>query len=100
MKRSMINKNIIVIAVILVINSGCKKMLDINHDPNNPSLSQGTPQLVQPAAVLASAGKIGGDIAILGALWSEYTTQSALANQYKNIDQYDIKSGDITLNNL
>jgi len=81
--------------MLLLTAIGCKRTLDINQDPNNPSLSQGTPRLVFPAAVMATAGKVGGDLAIVGGIWGEYITQSAQANQYKYIDAYDVKSTDL-----
>jgi len=97
MKLDMINKKTIfsgLIAVVL-LGTACKKTLDINQDPNNPSLDQGNPRLVFPAAVMSTAGRVGGDLAILGGIWGEYITQSALANQYKYIDAYDVKSTDL-----
>lgn len=78
----------------LVAGTGCKKQLDINYDPANPLVEQGTPRLVFPAATLSTAGRVGGDMAILGGLWAQYWTQSATANQYKNIDAYNLKSAD------
>src|SRR5215470_5216544 len=95
--KSSINKKTILSGLLslLLLAPACKKALDINHDPNNPSLQQGTPNLVMPAAVMATAGMVGGDIAILGGIWSQYVTQSALANQYKFIDAYDVKSTDL-----
>jgi len=74
---------------------GCKKTLDINQDPNNPSLDVGTPKLVFPAAVMSVAGREGGDLAILGAIYGEYVAQSAASNQYKYIDAYNVKSSDL-----
>lgn len=79
------------IAALLVMTIACKKALDINQDPNNPSLSQGSPKLVFPAAVMATAGRVGGDLAILGGIWGEYLTQSSQSNQYKYIDAYDVQ---------
>jgi len=95
--KSNINKKTILSGLLslLLLATACKKALDINQDPNNPSLDQGNPKLVFPAAVMATAGMEGGDIAILGGIWGEYVTQSALANQYKNIDAYDVKSTDL-----
>lgn len=81
--------------LLFVAASGCKKTFDINHDPNNPSLEVGTPQLVFPIGVMGTAGVEGGDLAILGGILGEYITQAALAGQYKNIDQYDLKSTDL-----
>ncbi len=84
------------IAMLIILGgAGCKRTLDINTDPNNPSLSQGNPKLVFPAAVMATTGRVGGDLALLGGIWGEYVTQSALANQYKYIDAYDVKSTDL-----
>ena len=98
MKMKMLNTKIIIpcsLLMLLLTAIGCKRTLDINQDPNNPSLSQGTPRLVFPAAVMATAGKVGGDLAIVGGIWGEYITQSAQANQYKYIDAYDVKSTDL-----
>ena len=81
--------------LLLVSCFGCKKTLDINKDPNNPSLDVGTPKLVFPAATMSVAGAEGGDLAILGAIYGEYITQSAASNQYKYIDAYNIKSVDL-----
>ncbi|ANE52019.1 SusD/RagB family nutrient-binding outer membrane lipoprotein [Flavisolibacter tropicus] len=90
-----LKKGVLAAAVLaMLVGSGCKKQLDINTDPNNPPVEQGTPRLVFPAAVLSTTGRVGGDMAILGGLWSQYWTQSATANQYKNIDMYNLKSAD------
>ncbi|AYD49183.1 SusD/RagB family nutrient-binding outer membrane lipoprotein [Arachidicoccus soli] len=89
------NKNIIVSALVFMsfsILCSCQKQLDINHSPNNPALDLGSPQIVFPGAVLATAAKTGGDLAILGGLWSEYYTQSAVASQYRSLVQYNIQS--------
>jgi hypothetical protein len=91
-------KNKIIIAALimssLLISEGCKKTLDINHDPNNPGLEVGTPKIVFPVAVMGVAGVEGGDLALIGGLWGEYITQGATSNQYKNIDQFDMKTTD------
>ncbi len=79
----------------IVAGSGCKKTLDINHDPNNPSLETGTPKIVFPVAVMSVAGVEGGDLALLGGILGEYVTQAAASSQYKTIDQYDLKTTDL-----
>lgn len=93
----MINRKIILPGILFVVflASSCKKPLDINQDPNNPSLEQGNPRLVFPAAVMATVGRVGGDLALLGGIWGENFTQSAQANQYKDIDAYNVKSTDL-----
>jgi len=68
----------------------CKKTLDINESPNVPGQQQATPKLVFPSAVMSTAAQVGGEYAILGALWGEYATQSAFANQYRTIEQYNL----------
>lgn len=78
----------------LFMGVSCKKLLDINQNPNVPTLDEGNPKLVFPAAVLATTGKVGGDLTILGGMWAENYTQAASSNQYKYIDAYDVKSTD------
>ncbi len=85
----------LIFLLVILIASGCKKTLDINHDPNNPSLETGTPKIVFPVSVMGVAGIEGGDIAILGGILGEYVTQAAAASQYKTIDQYDLKTTDL-----
>src|SRR5215210_5671814 len=80
---------------VLLVGTSCKKTLDINRDPSNPSQEQGNPRLLFPAAVMATAGRVGGDLAIVGGIWGEYVTQSAQSNQYKYIDAYNVKSNDL-----
>ena len=103
MKVKILNKKIFIAAGILgvfFVGSGCKKQLDINQDPNNPTLAQGTPALVFPAAVVATAAKTGGDLALIGGLWSQYYTQSSSANQYTNFDSYNLPTTDATINSI
>ena len=68
----------------------CKKQLDINTDPNNPSVDQLTPKLVFPAAVSSVAGRIGSDYAIFGGIWAEYYAQGTTASQFKGIEDYNV----------
>ncbi len=75
--------------------SSCKKQLDINHDPNNPSTDQATPKLLFPAAVISAASAIGGELAIIGMLWSEYTTEDVSSSQYRNFDSYNVSNSDL-----
>ncbi len=79
---------------IILFDTGCKKQLDINQDPNYPTLSQGNPSLVFPVAVLATTGKVGGDLEIVGGMWSQFFTQAVLAQQYTDVDSYNLNSTD------
>jgi len=66
----------------------CAKSLDINIDPYDPSEQDATPELLFPSGVTYSAAKIGGDLQLIGAYWSQHYTQSNTASQYQNIDSY------------
>ncbi|WP_276500506.1 SusD/RagB family nutrient-binding outer membrane lipoprotein [Terrimonas pollutisoli] len=92
MKR--LNKTLFFTLAGIIFLAACKKELDINTDPNNPSLSQGTPKLVFPVAVASTAGRLGGDLAILGGIWSQYWTQNTTSNQYKEIDAFGLTKTD------
>ncbi len=89
-----LNIKLIAFCSALLLMSSCKKQLDINIDPNNPALTQGSPKLVFPGAVASSIGRIGGDLAILGGIWSQYWTQNNTSNQYKTIDAFDLSKSD------
>lgn len=81
--------------LVLFLHTGCKKQLDINHNPNVPGVDNGTPAVVFPAAVFGTTGAIGGPLAILGGIWGQYVTQSAFSSQYKTIDSYQLGSNDL-----
>jgi hypothetical protein len=98
MKMKVSNNNkmmFLLLACAVITGLGCKKTFDINKDPNNPPLSAATPKLVFPVAAMSVAGVEGGDLALLGGILGEYVTQAASASQYKNIDQYDLKTTDL-----
>jgi hypothetical protein len=84
----------LIILVIIFAAPGCKKVLDINKSPNVPGQEQASAKLVFPSAVMATAAQVGGEYAILGALWGEYATQSAFANQYRTWEQYNLNGLD------
>ena len=75
--------------------SACQKQLDINQDPNNPSTDQATPTLLFPAAEISAASAIGGELAIIGMLWCEFTTEDVSSSQYRNFDSYNVTSTDL-----
>jgi hypothetical protein len=93
MKKNIYISTIFILTIIF--SFGCKKITDINVSPNNPPLSKATPQVLFPSGVAASAGMIGGELNILGAIWSQYYTQNNLANQYRNIDSYNLTKEDL-----
>ncbi|HMV09918.1 MAG TPA: SusD/RagB family nutrient-binding outer membrane lipoprotein [Cyclobacteriaceae bacterium] len=73
--------------------SACSDFLDINHDPN--ATTDAPVDLILPAATLSTASVVGGQYAVLGAMWSQHWTQSNSANQYKNIDGFNLASSDL-----
>jgi hypothetical protein len=85
---------------LALTNISCKKQLNINQDPSVPPLSGGTPAIVFPAAVLATTGKVGGDLAIVGGIWSQFFTQSDLAQQYVQTESYNLPSTDNFVNGV
>ncbi|ACT93932.1 SusD/RagB family nutrient-binding outer membrane lipoprotein [Dyadobacter fermentans] len=73
----------------------CNDWLDVNEDPNNPRTVPA--EYVLPAAQASLAGTVGGDLAIIGGMWSQHWTQSNSANQYRNIDSYDLTPADYNI---
>lgn len=84
----------IIAAAASTIFVGCKKQLDINRDPNKAPQEAGTAALIYPSAMMSTTGRIGGELNIIGGIWSQYYTQSYTSNQYKTIDAFNIQSTD------
>ncbi|OQP55945.1 hypothetical protein A4H97_20370 [Niastella yeongjuensis] len=84
----------IIAAAASTIFVGCKKQLDINNDPNKAPVVTGTAALIYPSAMMSTTGRIGGELNIIGGIWSQYYTQNWTSNQYKTIDAYNIQSTD------
>jgi hypothetical protein len=82
--------------MLALMQAGCKKQLNINQDPNVPAT--GTPSIVYPVGVMDTAGEVGGNLAIVGGMWSQYFTQAALAQQYVDIESYNLPSTDAVVN--
>ncbi len=89
MKRT---KYIFIIGMLTLCVSSCSDFLDINHDPNVPT--DAPVELILPAATLSTGGQVGGQLATLGGFWAQHWTQSNSANQYKNIDGFDLSNAD------
>ena len=97
------NKSLLIavcFSFMALLNISCKKQLNINQNPSVPGLSTGTPAVVFPAAVLATTGKVGGDLAIVGGIWSQFFTQSDLAQQYVGTESYNMPSTDNFVNGV
>ena len=94
MKRYSKHIKSIFLLTVACCTFGCKKITNINVSPNNPSLDQATPQILFPSAVQSTAGRVGGELAIVGGIWAEYWTQAASSNQFKSIDAYNLGKND------
>lgn len=97
MKRRTFYKSALLFA-ISYLSFGCSKIADINVSPNNPSVDAATPQILFPSAVISAAGRIGGELNILGGIWAQYWAQSNSAAQYRSFDSYNVIRTDLNAN--
>lgn len=88
----------IFIASSVMLFVSCETDLDINIDPDLLAPSQVPMSSQIPAAQTGIAGSAGSYFALAGGFWSQFWTQSAVANQYKFIDDYTIGSADPFIN--
>jgi hypothetical protein len=87
-------KFIISILVLSTTFMGCSTDLDVNKDPDSltPDTTPLSSQL--PAGTIGIVGAEGGIMSIIGGFWAQYYSQSSAANQFKNIDAYNVTSND------
>jgi len=85
-----INKKITGLFVTgLLVFSSCAD-LDINRDPDLLAPEQVPMSSELPGAITGIVATQGSAYAIAGGMWSQFWTQSAVANQYKTLDDYSI----------
>jgi hypothetical protein len=87
----------IVLASVFILVS-CDTDLDINTDPDLLSPDEVPMKSELPAALTGIAGSQGSYLALIGGFWSQFWTQSAVANQYKTIDDYTIPASASAVN--
>jgi hypothetical protein len=75
-----------ILAAGLILNTGCKKYLDINQNPN--FAGEVPSELLLSSAEVYAASAIGVDLQINGAFWAQHWTQSPASSQYKYLEQY------------
>lgn len=85
-----IYKTLAVIASVVLMNSGCKKFLDINDDPNNP-LSVKEALLLPPVEVATASLVVGGASSTITSYWMQ---QLSLNQQTPSLESYRITSVD------
>lgn len=76
-----------ILSLALVVTS-CDKMLDINVNPNYPTTASADLSLASSEVYITSA--IGGDLQLIGSIWSQFYAQHTGSNQYTNIDSYNL----------
>lgn len=84
-------KKILILLTILSITLvSCESWLDVNDDPNVPT--EVSADLVLPAAQASIAVQVGGDLFNTGGFYAQYWSQAPEANQYNNLDKFDVKT--------
>jgi hypothetical protein len=78
---------LMIVFLCVVINS-CE--LDINKDPNYPVDIDANKYI--SSGMMWTASSIGGDLQLLGGIWAQHFAQNANANQYTNIDSYNLSN--------
>ncbi|XMO85202.1 SusD/RagB family nutrient-binding outer membrane lipoprotein [Algibacter sp. AS12] len=86
------------VASTMLFFVACDTDLDINIDPDLLAPSQVPMGSQMPAAQTGIAASAGSYYALAGGFWSQFWTQSAVANQYKNIDDYTLGAADNFIN--
>jgi len=77
-----------IIIALLISFTGCKKFLDINHDPD--AIEEAPLNLILPAALSSPMYVIGGDGQVLGEFWAQHWTQSTNAPQFQGFDAWQV----------
>ncbi len=83
-------KKIFIISIVsfALFATSCDKMLDINENPNYPVSASADLSLASGEVFITSA--IGGDLQLMGSMWSQFYAQHTGSNQYTNIDSYNL----------
>lgn len=74
--------------------SSCRKFLDVNTNPNISKTA--TLATLLPAGQLSLTAALGVDLQIKGGMWAGYWTQSPIASQYKDVEQYAVGQDDFS----
>jgi hypothetical protein len=79
-----------VYAIAALSAAGCSDALDINQDPRYPV--EASTQALFSSALAWSSSRLGRDGQLVGEIWSQHYTQNNAANQYKDVDYYNLQS--------
>lgn len=81
-------KKYLSVSLAALLLCACDGFMDINTNPNYPGDTE--VNMLLPSGQLAVAGILGGDMELVGALWSQHYTQNASSNQYNTTVAYTI----------
>jgi hypothetical protein len=74
-----------IVILFMMINS-CE--LDINEDPNYPAEVKSDKFFA--SGLIWTSSVVGGDLQLLGGMWSQHYAQNSASNQYTGIDSYNL----------
>jgi hypothetical protein len=78
------------VIVVAVLMCSCKGgFMDINKNPNYPETVT-DPLMLLPSGQIQVAAIVGGDMELVGSLWSQHYTQNNASNQYNTTVDYSI----------
>ncbi len=88
-------KKIVALSLIGLLGfQSCDDQLDINRDPDSLSPEAIPMNSEMPTGITGVGASAGSYFALAGGFWSQFWTQSAVANQYKALDDYSLNGGD------
>jgi len=92
-------KKIFIVGIlsIALFATSCDKMLDINENPNYPATSSADLSLSSAEVFVTSA--VGGDLQLMGSIWSQFYAQHTGSNQYTGIDSYNLPNSSAYVRN-
>jgi len=71
---------------VVAFASGCKKFLDVNESPNQPT--DADVKLLLPSAQAATAHVLANQFGINSGIWAQYWTQNPYSSQYRTNERY------------
>ncbi|MBX7156676.1 MAG: SusD/RagB family nutrient-binding outer membrane lipoprotein [Chitinophagales bacterium] len=85
-------KLVAVIFAMVALTSSCKKVLDVNTDPNNPATA--TSDLILPAAQTELGLTVGNTWNFVGSMWAQYWT-GGYGVSTSNLEYYNMSTADV-----
>ena len=92
MKKIKYNLFVIVTLMAIITNTSCKKVLDVNVDPNNPL--DATSNLILPAAQVELGLTVGNTWNYVGCMWAQYWT-GGYGVSTANLEYYNMNTADV-----